>query len=129
MSIVGMSWMWKSFWSEYLRRMRCIEETPESNKFVWRLMRETSVLKSSATALKTVSSTMLDGPDDEDIVFQRRAIETALELESAGGPFEYTELFGGGKLQNLRRMILCGAVNVMQQFTGKLFRSQCVGIL
>lgn len=63
-------------------------------------------------------------PDDDDVVFQRRAIETALELESAGWPFQYSELFGGGKLQNLRRMILCGAVNVMQQFTGKGTPSQ-----
>ncbi|KAL1584634.1 hypothetical protein WHR41_06928 [Cladosporium halotolerans] len=65
-------------------------------------------------ALRSKDSTT----DDEEIVYQRRAIETALELESAGGPFQYKELLQGGKLQNLRRMILCGMVNLMQQFTG-----------
>lgn len=57
-------------------------------------------------------------PDDEEIVCQRRAIETSLEIESAGGPFKYSELLQGGKIQNLRRMVLCGMVNMMQQFTG-----------
>ncbi|QLI74408.1 Sugar transporter STL1 [Metarhizium brunneum] len=45
-------------------------------------------------------------------------IETAIAIESAGGPFHYRELFTRGKIQNLRRMILCGLVNVQQQFTG-----------
>ncbi len=71
-------------------------------------------------ALRSKDST----PDDDEIVYQRRAIETALELESAGGPFQYKELLRGGKLQNLRRMILCGMVNLMQQFTGKLRRER-----
>lgn len=53
-----------------------------------------------------------------DVVYLRRQIETGIELESAGGPFQYKELFQGGKVQNLRRIILCMAVNVMQQFTG-----------
>lgn len=45
-------------------------------------------------------------------------IETAIAIESAGGPFRYRELLSGGKIQNLRRMILCGLVNIQQQFTG-----------
>lgn len=45
-------------------------------------------------------------------------IETAIALESAGGPFRYRELLSGGKIQNLRRMIICGLVNIQQQFTG-----------
>lgn len=45
-------------------------------------------------------------------------IETAIAQESAGGPFKYKELAAGGRIQNLRRMILCGLVNVQQQFTG-----------
>lgn len=57
-------------------------------------------------------------PDDEEVMFLRRQIETSIELESAGGPFRYSELLRGGKIQNLRRIILCGLVNVMQQFTG-----------
>lgn len=59
------------------------------------------------------------------MVFQRRAIETALELESAGGPFRYAELFEGGKLQNFRRMVLCGMVSLMQQFTGESLCTDC----
>lgn len=57
--------------------------------------------------------------DDEDVVFLRRQIETSIEIESSGGPFRYAELLQGGKMQNLRRIILCGLVNVMQQFTGE----------
>lgn len=64
----------------------------------------------------------LDQPADEstpEVVVLRRQIETAIEMESAGGPFKYKELLTGGKVQNLRRMILAGLVNVQQQFTGK----------
>ena len=57
-------------------------------------------------------------PEDEEVVFLRRQIETSIELESLGGPFRYSELLKGGKIQNLRRIMLCGLVNVMQQFTG-----------
>lgn len=56
--------------------------------------------------------------DDEEVVFQRRQIESSLEIESAGGPFRFAELLEGGKVQNFRRLCLCCAVNVMQQFTG-----------
>lgn len=54
-------------------------------------------------------------PEDEEVVFLRRQIETSIELESAGGPFRYSELLKGGKIQNFRRIVLCGLVNVMQQ--------------
>jgi len=57
-------------------------------------------------------------PDSEEVVFQRKQIESSLEVESAGGPFKYKELLLGGRIQNLRRISLCCAVNVMQQFTG-----------
>jgi hypothetical protein len=57
-------------------------------------------------------------PQDEEVVFQRRQIETSLEIESAGGPFRYSELLKGGRIQNFRRVCLCCAVNLMQQFTG-----------
>jgi hypothetical protein len=56
--------------------------------------------------------------DHPDVVFQREQIESSIEIESAGGPFRYKELLQGGKLQNFRRIVLCGAVNLMQQFTG-----------
>lgn len=64
----------------------------------------------------------LEQPSTEispEVVLLRRQIETAIEAESAGGPFKYRELFAGGKMQNLRRMILAGLVNVQQQFTGE----------
>jgi sugar porter (SP) family MFS transporter len=64
----------------------------------------------------------LAGPDvsedSEEVVFQRNQIESALELESAGGPLRAAELLTGGRVQNLRRLALCCAVNLMQQFTG-----------
>jgi hypothetical protein len=65
-------------------------------------------------ALKSKEAT----PEDEDVVLLRRQIETSIEIESAGGPFQYKELLVGGKIQNFRRLILCGLVNLMQQFTG-----------
>lgn len=55
--------------------------------------------------------------ESEEVVMLRRQIETALELEHADGPFSYKELFMMGRVQNLRRMIMCGMINVMQQFT------------
>lgn len=56
-----------------------------------------------------------------EVVRLRRQIETAIEMESAGGPFQYKELLQGGRVQNLRRMILAAAVNIQQQFTGSNF--------
>jgi hypothetical protein len=56
--------------------------------------------------------------DHPDVIFQCQQIEASIEIESLGGPFRYSELLQGGKLQNLRRIILCCAVNLMQQFTG-----------
>lgn len=57
-------------------------------------------------------------PEHPDVVRMRLQIETGIEVESAGGVFKYSELFRGGRVQNLRRIVLCLAVNVMQQFTG-----------
>jgi hypothetical protein len=34
--------------------------------------------------------------DAEEVVFQRRRIESSLEIESAGKPFRYAKLFKGG---------------------------------
>lgn len=56
--------------------------------------------------------------DSSEVVFQRQQIESSLEIESAGGPFHYSELLEGGKIGNFRRICLCIAVNVMQQGTG-----------
>jgi hypothetical protein len=41
-----------------------------------------------------------------------------LPSKSASEPFRYAELLQGGKIQNLRRSILCCTANLMQQFTG-----------
>lgn len=72
-------------------------------------------------AAEILARLQLEQPADEsapEVVLLRREIETAIELESKGGPFRYRELLAGGKVQNLRRMILVGLVNVQQQFTG-----------
>jgi MFS family permease len=50
--------------------------------------------------------------DDPDVVRLRTSIEASIEIESAGGPFRYRELLECGKIQNLRRIILCAAVNI-----------------
>lgn len=73
-------------------------------------------------AAEILARLQLTQPADEstpEVVLLRRQIETAIEMESKGGPFRYRELLTGGKLQNLRRMILAGLVNVQQQFTGQ----------
>ena len=61
----------------------------------------------------------LQGPaadiNDPWVVQLRTQIETSIQMESAGGPFKYSELLKGGKIQNFRRICLCLAVNVMQQ--------------
>ncbi|KAJ5621858.1 hypothetical protein N7528_005090 [Penicillium herquei] len=75
----------------------------------------------SDEAATILARLQIQQPADEstpEVVHLRRQIETALEIESAGGPFQYRELLTGGKTQNLRRMILAGLVNVQQQFTG-----------
>lgn len=72
-------------------------------------------------AAKVLARLHREQPADEttpEVVTLRSQIETAIQLESAGGPFKYRELITGGKMQNLRRMILCGLINMMQQFTG-----------
>lgn len=63
----------------------------------------------------------LSNESTPEVVHLRRQIETSIEIESAGGPFQYKELLQGGKVQNLRRMILAAAVNIQQQFTGSNF--------
>ncbi|KAJ5180931.1 Major facilitator superfamily domain general substrate transporter [Penicillium capsulatum] len=75
----------------------------------------------SDQAASVLARLQIEQPSDEstpEVIVLRRQIETAIETESAGGPFQYKELFTGGKMQNMRRMILAGLVNVQQQFTG-----------
>jgi hypothetical protein len=73
--------------------------------------------------------------DHPEAIFQRCQIESSLEIESAGGPFKYSELFEDGKFANFRRVCICCAVQAMQQFTGTyrastffLFRSVSRGV-
>ena len=90
-------------------QMLPLPETP-------RFLIETGRNDEAALVLARLEGT--DDVDSEEIKFQRHQIETSIEIESAGGPFRYKELFTGGKLQNFRRIILCGVVEIMQQFTG-----------
>lgn len=73
-------------------------------------------------AALVLASLQREQPADEntpEVSLMRRQIETSIELESAGGPFRFRELLQGGKVQNLRRVLLGALVNVQQQFTGK----------
>lgn len=56
--------------------------------------------------------------DDPEVLYVIKQIDTGIQIESEGGPFRYKELLQGGRTQNFRRIMLCCAVNVMQQFTG-----------
>ncbi|KAJ6112032.1 Major facilitator superfamily domain general substrate transporter [Penicillium sp. IBT 18751x] len=75
----------------------------------------------SDEAASILARLQLEQPASEstpEVIQLRRQIESSIEIESAGGSFKYKELLWGGKIQNLRRMILAGLVNVQQQFTG-----------
>ncbi|KAJ3830488.1 general substrate transporter [Lentinula raphanica] len=60
-----------------------------------------------------------DSADHPDVTRARKEIEKSLAQESEGGPFRYSELLHGGPIGNFRRICLCIAINVMQQFTGE----------
>lgn len=79
----------------------------------------------AATVLACLQFEQPANESTPEVVQLRRQIETAIEIESAGGPFKYKELLLGGKIQNLRRMILAGLVNVQQQFTGSSHSIPC----
>ncbi|KEF52075.1 uncharacterized protein A1O9_11701 [Exophiala aquamarina CBS 119918] len=73
----------------------------------------------AATVLARLQVVQPATEQDEHVVLLCKQIETSIELEAAAtGGFKYSELLSGGKLQNLRRMVLASAVNIMQQFTG-----------
>ena len=59
------------------------------------------------------------GADDERVLKLRNEIEDAVQEEAAeGANFSYRELLKGGKTQNLRRILLCWAVQAFQQLSG-----------
>lgn len=94
-------------------QMICLPETPR-----WLCEQDRS-----DEAAHILARLQLKQPADDssqEVVLLRRQIETAIALESAGGPFKYRELLAGGKVQNLRRMILAGLINIQQQFTGEI---------
>ncbi|OQD82797.1 hypothetical protein PENANT_c019G03980 [Penicillium antarcticum] len=75
----------------------------------------------SDEAASVLARLQMDQPANQShpgVVHLRRQTETSIEIESAGGPFEYKELWSGGQMGNLRRMILAAVVNIQQQFTG-----------
>ncbi|EGV60763.1 hypothetical protein PSN45_001441 [Yamadazyma tenuis] len=57
----------------------------------------------------------------ERVIRQRIEIETAVEMESRGGPFKVSELFSGGELQNYRRLLISLFLMFAQQFGGSNF--------
>jgi MFS family permease len=73
----------------------------------------------AASVLARLQMVQPANESNPDVVHLRRQIETSIEIESAGGPFQYKELWSGGQMGNLRRMILAAVVNIQQQFTGK----------
>ena len=78
------------------------------------------VLKDRAAEAKSVLAALHDLPEDHpDVQLSLLEIQTAQELASRGGPFHYSELISGGKLQNWRRTTLTVVIMIMQQFTGE----------
>ncbi|KAL9052710.1 MAG: hypothetical protein Q9162_005211 [Coniocarpon cinnabarinum] len=57
-------------------------------------------------------------PDDPEVKTALLDIQAAVEQESRGGPFQWSEIFGWGKIQNFRRILLSIGIEIMQQFTG-----------
>jgi hypothetical protein len=91
-------------------QMRPLPETPRF------LIEKRKNLEAAMVIARLKSSTTTI--DDPEVVAMRKQIEDSIALESAGGPFKYKELLECGRLGNFRRICLCLAVNVMQQFTG-----------
>lgn len=56
--------------------------------------------------------------DDPMVLKQKRAIDAALALENAEGPWRITEIFKNGPLKIRRRYILAIAAQAMQQLSG-----------
>lgn len=77
----------------------------------------------SDEAAKILARLQVNQPADEstpEVVLLRHQIEISIELESTGGLFKYKDVLGSGKVQNFRRMVLSGLVNIIQQqFTGE----------
>ncbi|KAF1991620.1 general substrate transporter [Aulographum hederae CBS 113979] len=59
--------------------------------------------------------------ESPEVIILLQQIEESIERETKNGPFRYSELFRGGQTGNFRRIVLCCAVNIMQQFTGSNF--------
>ncbi|KAF8464512.1 general substrate transporter [Gautieria morchelliformis] len=62
-----------------------------------------------------VLARLADEPEDSyKVLKQRDEIASSIEIESSGGPFRYAELLENGKIGNIRRMILCAGIQIMQ---------------
>ncbi|KAK7723548.1 hypothetical protein SLS57_004362 [Botryosphaeria dothidea] len=71
----------------------------------------------AADVVARLDDTTINDPEVVDMV---QTIQVSIEKETRGGPFQYKELLQGGPMGNFRRICLCLAVNVMQQFTGSI---------
>lgn len=89
-------------------QMLPLPETP-------RFLIEKDRTREAADVLSRLDDTAID---DAEVVETVRTIQVSIEKETRGGPFQYKELISGGPMGNFRRICLCLAVNVMQQFTG-----------
>lgn len=86
---------------------------PETPRYL--CLKDKTTEASQVVAALQGKGTPIDDPEVQYIIKQ---INTGIQIESEGGPFKYKELLQGGRTQNFRRIVLCCAVNVMQQFTG-----------
>lgn len=89
-------------------QMLPLPETP-------RFLIEKDLSAEAASVLARLDGTSVDDIEVLDMV---QTIQVSIEKETRGGPFQYKELLQGGPMGNFRRIVLCCAVNVMQQFTG-----------
>lgn len=64
------------------------------------------------SAIKDVS------PDHPEVSQTLLDIQAGLQEEQRGGAFRFSELFGWGETQNLRRMLITISIELGQQFTG-----------
>lgn len=71
-----------------------------------------------AEATQVLAAILDKDVNDRIVIYEKDEIEKAVELEGAGGPFQFKELFGGGDIQNFRRLLLTIGIMIMQQFTG-----------
>lgn len=87
---------------------------PESPRWLVRKNR----MEEATDVLQRLAGKNVDADDTRVLKLREEIVEAVREESAEGANFSYRELFKGGKTQNLRRILLCWAVQCFQQLSG-----------